>query len=411
MRRTALWQIATIALGLLFAAPALRAQTGDTWQRPAAGPIVQQLFLPASGDVRALHLVLRPDANPVAAEWQRPAAGPIAQQLFLPGDFRALRLTLHPQGTPPPPAPPPPVIAFGASTERVLRVSAAAPPVKSQATVATDPSVLAPIATANFPAPQPLSVTLVPPASPLAALASANFPAPQPLSVVLVPPPSLYAAIASANFPKPQPLSVALAPGATQATTTLVAGPAPPSFTVADVSVQVVQVIPRSGVNFFDFRDPTGPDTVLAAQPGGGGGGSSAGPGPCAPGASSGGTFQSVTASVSFECHSLAVTSGSGDVLAMGDFHIDFNPPGANLVARININSGPTFAILTGANKSTFSLTGLTTAPHGTVPAGTPMRINGTVTTVPFPKFNNFTLTVCPASGPVVYRRPAGDCS
>src|SRR6185437_12419280 len=182
------------------------------------------------------------------------------------------------------------------------------------------------------------------------------------------------AAIASANFPKPQPLSVALAPGATQATTTLVAGPAPPSFTVADVSVQVVQVIPRSGVNFFDFRDPTGPDTVLAAQPAGGGG-SSAGPGPCAPGASSGGTFQSVTASVSFECHSLAVTSGSGDVLAMGDFHIDFNPPGANLVARININSGPTFAILTGANKSTFSLTGLTTAPHGTVPAGTPMRI------------------------------------
>jgi hypothetical protein len=39
-------------------------------------------------------------------------------------------------------------------------------------------------------------------------------------------------------------------------------------FTATGFSVQIVQVIPRRGVNFFDRNDPTGQATVLVAQAG-----------------------------------------------------------------------------------------------------------------------------------------------
>lgn len=143
-----------------------------------------------------------------------------------------------------------------------------------------DPAALAAIASASFPAAQPLSVTLVPPATPLAAVANANFPPAQPLSVTLVPPATTLSAIASANFPAAQPLSVTLYAGEALAAATLIAGiaptfsPLPPQY-----EVQIVQVIPRRGVNFFDRNDPTGTLT-LVARAGGvpGGGGAPAGP-------------------------------------------------------------------------------------------------------------------------------------
>lgn len=196
--------------------------------------------------------------------------------------------------------------------------------------------------------------------------------------------------------------NVAVEPAAPTQTTAPVVARAPTEFLV-----QIVQVIPRRGVNFFDRTDPAGDATVVVAQAGGGGVAGGGGAGACAAGPTAGGTFQSVTADVNFECHALGVVSGPGDVLAMGDLHVDFVPPGANLSAVININ-GDVFAILTGANKSTFSITGVTNALQGTVPAGTPMRIDGTATNLG--KLDNFTLTVCPAAGTVVYRRPAGDC-
>jgi hypothetical protein len=179
---------------------------------------------------------------------------------------------------------------------------------------------------------------------------------------------------------------------------------APPAYTV-----QIVQAIPRRGVDFFDRRNPAGNSTLFASL--GATGGASA----CSQGPTGGGTFQSVIAGPyprDIECHSLAVVSdpaSQGDVLAMGDFHMVFANPGAALSAAVNINGGATFATLTGPNTSTISITGATTAAQGTVPAGTPMRIDGTANPIS-PRLLNYTLTVCTAAGPVVYRRADGNC-
>lgn len=149
---------------------------------------------------------------------------------------------------------------------RNVTLTLAQPPATAPAPTAGDSVSLAPVASANFPAPQALSVVLVPPPSPYAAIAGANFPAPQALSVVLVPPPSPYAAVAGANFPAPQALSVVLVPGAAmQVTTAMGTAKVPQLRTGGNYSVQIVQVIPRNGANFFDRNDPTGQATIDVA--------------------------------------------------------------------------------------------------------------------------------------------------
>ncbi|MEO8143050.1 MAG: hypothetical protein ABI654_02445, partial [Betaproteobacteria bacterium] len=146
-----------------------------------------------------------------------------------------------------------------------LTLAVTPPPVAGLEPTATNPLSLAPIATANFPTPQTVSVVLVPPASPLSAIASANFPEPQAVSVVLVPPPSPLSAIAQANFPTPQTVSVILVPGPVVQQAPLLAT-APALQFGGTYGVQIVQVIPRRGVNFFDRRDPAGQGQVLVAR-------------------------------------------------------------------------------------------------------------------------------------------------
>ena len=129
-----------------------------------------------------------------------------------------------------------------------------------------DAEALASVATASFPAPQPLSVTLAPPATPLAEIAGAALPVPQPLSVTLLPPATALAAIAAAKFPDPAPLSVMLQEGELLVAATTFAGLTSGLFLgPQEFTVQIVQVIPRRGANFFDHRDPTGAATVLVA--------------------------------------------------------------------------------------------------------------------------------------------------
>jgi hypothetical protein len=129
-----------------------------------------------------------------------------------------------------------------------------------------DPAALSAIAAAQLPTLTPLSVTLVPPATPFSALAVAKFPAPQSLSVTLVPPPTPLAAIGLAKFPDAAPLSVTLYAGEPLVAATMLAGMAP-SLVLGpgQYTVQIVQVIPRRGAQFFDYRDPTGAGTVLVA--------------------------------------------------------------------------------------------------------------------------------------------------
>jgi hypothetical protein len=151
-------------------------------------------------------------------------------------------------GAPPPPPPPPMAGAVGAATGT------------------PGPEALAAIAEAGFPMAQPLSVTLVPPATPLAAIADTKFAAPQPLSVTLVPPPTPFAAIAAATFPAAAPLSVTLYAGQPLVAATMFSGMAPSLMLgPGQYTVQIVQVIPRRGANFFDYRDPTGAGTTLVA--------------------------------------------------------------------------------------------------------------------------------------------------
>ena len=157
------------------------------------------------------------------------------------------------------------------------------------APVVIDPLAL--IGAAQLPTPQPLSVVLVPPPTPLALIGNANFPLPQALSVTLVPPASPYAAIGNANFPTPQPLSVVLVQSAPTPSPLAVApgtsGSAAQGAGPVEFSVQIVQVIPRRGANFFDRTDPTGQSTVsvVATTPAAAGGSS---PVSCAVGATSG---------------------------------------------------------------------------------------------------------------------------
>jgi hypothetical protein len=130
---------------------------------------------------------------------------------------------------------------------------------------AATPEALAAVARASFPEAQPLSVTLVPPPSPYGSVATADLPEPQPLAVTLVPPTSPYAAVAQATFPDPQPLAVTLVPGEVLVAETMLAGIAPPlTLGPARVTVQIVQVIPRRGVNFFDRNNPIGQTTLVA---------------------------------------------------------------------------------------------------------------------------------------------------
>lgn len=380
----------------------------------ASASLAQQQVIPPAEDVtvtlrpeprvvralpaaRALRLTLTP--LPPGALEPLPGGRPLSLTLtpLAPPSLRplphgsALLVTLNPQPAAQLAALPP---------GRIVRLSFAEPP---------DPAALAVVAAANLPAPQALSVTLVPPSSPLAALASASLPEPQPLSVTLVPPASPLAALASANLPSPQPLSVSLYAGESLMAPTTFAGLAP-AMTLAPpaYTVQIVQAIARRGVNFFDRRDPAGQSPTLLAAAGGGAS-------PCAPGPTSGGTFQSVIAGPyprDIECHSLTVVSdpaGQGNVLGLGDFHMIFANPGATLSAAVNVNGGPNFATLTGPNTSTISITGATTAAQGAVPAGTPMRIDGTANPIS-PRLLNYTLTVCTAAGPVVYRRADGNC-
>jgi hypothetical protein len=147
------------------------------------------------------------------------------------------------------------------------------------------------IGAAQFPTPQPLSVVLAPPPTPLALIGNANFPMPQALSVMLVPPASPYAAIGNASFPAPQPISVVLVQSAPAPAPLAVApgtsGPAGQGVGPVEFSVQIVQVIPRRGANFFDRTDPTGQSTVsvVATTPAAPAGSP---PVPCAVGATTG---------------------------------------------------------------------------------------------------------------------------
>jgi hypothetical protein len=159
-------------------------------------------------------------------------------------------------------------------TPGVAPLGSAAPPLPPSAGAGgldkPDVQALALVASGSFPVPQPLTVTLVPPETPLAAIAKSNFPAPQPLSVTLVPPATPLAAIASANFPVPQPLSVTLYAGEPLQAAPIVAGIVSGLTLTAPVyTVQIVQAIPRRGVNFFDQRNPAGLATTLLAQAGG----------------------------------------------------------------------------------------------------------------------------------------------
>jgi hypothetical protein len=226
-------------------------------------------------------VMLRPEARVVrslpAGRALRLALSPLPREAIdpLPGG-RPLALTLTPLA--------PARIALPAGRVLLLQLAAetgTADP-ETSANGPVDPAALAAIASASFPVAQPLSVTLVPPTAPLAAVANANFPPAQPLSVTLVPPATPLTAIANASFPVAQPLSVTLYAGEALTAPTLIAGIAP-TFTVAapQYTVQIVQVIPRRGANFFDRLDPTGQRT-LVAQAGGaptaGGGGGGSGP-------------------------------------------------------------------------------------------------------------------------------------
>ena len=94
--------------------------------------------------------------------------------------------------------------------------------------------------------------------------------------------------------------------------------------------------------------------------------------------------------------------------LSVNGYRIQFSPPGASLTATlVDDNSDATFAVVTGANRSTFSLTGvvvLPNGPQGTVPAGTAIRLDGVASNND--RVGNVTLTVCPVAGVVAYRRP-----
>ncbi len=299
------------------------------------------------------------------------------------------------------------------------------------ATPESDPNLvaqgaaLAPIAGANFPAPQALSLVLTPPPSPLAPIAGANFPAPQALSLVLTPPPSPLAPIAGANFPAPQALSLVLVPGS--ATEPAAVSPTPataiastPTSGSGTYTAQIVQVIPRRGANFFDRNDPTGQATVQVARAalvGGGGGGSGA----CAAGAGSGAVFTPRLPTGREVCHTLRVSSdpgGLGDVLGLHtaeELELFFTA-GANLSANLVFRGPPpgrvptAMGTYTGTNNSTFSISGNLTVPIGSVPAGTLIRAAGSKAAV-FSVPQNFSLCVYLPGGVVEYRQANGQCN
>lgn len=353
---------------------------------------------PQAGNI-ALSLTPPPGLGQFLGGAQFPQAGDIALSLTPPPALeQALGGASFPQG----------------ETVRLSLSLATASPEPSQ--VETFP--LAEIARANLPEPQQLTLVLVPPPSPYAAIASASFPTPQTLAATLVPPPSPLAPVATANFPAPQGLTAVLVPGGEQASAP--AGPAASPTVPVDViaggtgySVQIVQVIPRRGANFFDRNDPTGQSSALAAQTATGGGSTAA---TCAAGAGSGAPFQPRPPIGREVCHTLRVFSdpaGLGDVLGLHtavELELFFTP-GANLSANLQIrNPGITpMGTYTGTNNSTFSVAGNLTVPVGTAPAGTPIRASGTKPDAAS-RPQNFSLHVCLPGGVVEYRQADTQC-
>jgi len=222
---------------------------------PALNELVANRQFPAAQDL-ALTIMPPPSLGELAANAQFPAARdltltiePPLGQAKLFADSQILRRP----GT-------------GVASAAALATPSTSAPSAAAPSATPSPADLAAIATASFPTSQSLSATLVPPPSPLIAIASANFPVARSLSVTLVPPATPLAAIAAAKFPASQPLSVTLYPGETLDAATMLSGvvsalvPGSGHYTV-----QIVQVIPRRGAQFFDYRDPTGAGTVLVA--------------------------------------------------------------------------------------------------------------------------------------------------
>jgi hypothetical protein len=253
-------------LALAGIAALARAQGEPIAQGALLAPIRTAVFPTA----RPLAITIAPPASPLAiiAAANFPRAAPLAVTVLpAPSPLALINAATFPVAQP---------LAVTIERGEILQLATTVTGVVTPSVSSGPPSpeALAAIANADFPTPQPLSVTLVPPATPLSAIAAANLPAPQPLAVTLVPPATPLAAIAAAKFPDPQPLSVTLYAGeALQAAATF-AGIAPPlTLGPAQIKVQIVQVIPRRGVNFFDARDPAGLGTVLVAgtpAPGGG---------------------------------------------------------------------------------------------------------------------------------------------
>jgi hypothetical protein len=243
----------TLAIALVVAAGRLHAQVAEG---EALAPIAAAV-LPAPQPL-TVTLVPPPSSLAAISAMQLPLPAPLTVTLRPPpsalGAIAAAKL--------PSPHPLTVTLVPGAFAAGPL-----APPKPGAVGVAVvTPEALAAVATATFPQPQPLSVTLVPPATPLSAISGANFPAAQALSVTLVPPPTPLAAIAAATFPTPQPLSVTLYAGEPLVAATMLAGIAPSlALGPGQYAVQIVQVIPRRGAQFFDYRDPAGAGTVLVA--------------------------------------------------------------------------------------------------------------------------------------------------
>lgn len=221
------------------------------WVRPPVDQVLQRLRFPS--ELRDFRLTMQPDANPAPTEWVRPAVESTLQLLRFPADLRSLRLTLHPEGTPPPPPPSAPDVRLGASREVVVALRpapVAAPPAlalgastPAKITLETPPGApVAPVPALSLGASESVKVSIS--TAPGAAVAPSPALALGNSSPVVI---TLTQADAPATPPTPAAAIVQTAsPAATSP-------PSPGAY-----SVQIVQVIPRRGANFFDHNNPTG---------------------------------------------------------------------------------------------------------------------------------------------------------
>jgi hypothetical protein len=370
----------------LFGTPALPPPRNLTLTLQPAPTFAQLFGTPALPSPRNLTLTLQP--------------APTFAQLFgtpaLPSP-RNLTLTLQPAPT----------------FAQLFGTPALPPPRNLTLTLQPPASLDQLLGTLQMPATRDLVLTLRPTPPLEQLLGTLQTPATRDLVLTLRPTPPLEQLLGTLQMPATRDLVLTLRPGAEPLA-------APPPATTgqagapAGFSVQILQVIPRRGANFFDRIDPTGQATVLVAQAGGGtvapGGG---GGGACAAGPSSGGTLTSLGITEDFEatCISLAPLNPALDFLGLRRLRNDFTGPGAPLISIMltDLASGQRFATVTGLNRTTFSATGLTSRRQGDVPIGTPIRVDGTLRGIE--QLVNYTVTACTPAGVVVYRQPNGACN